>query len=99
MKKIILMVVAVLMVSTVNAQNDSVSLASQKTCPQTRKKVGSRLLLQSAPFYWSLWCHQFPFQTQERDRAHGKRMDAQNVLRYENIIITDRYCSHCGERL
>lgn len=53
----------------------------------------------SAPFYWPFWCHQFPFQTQERDRAHGKRMDAQNVLRYENIIITDRYCSHCGEKL
>ena len=46
----------------------------------------SRLLLQSAPFYWPLWCYQFPFQTQERDRAHGKRMDAQNVLRYENLI-------------
>ena len=28
------------MVSTVNAQTDSVSVASQKNCPQTRKKVG-----------------------------------------------------------
>ena len=34
------MIVAVLMVSTVNAQTDSVSLASKETCPQTRKKVG-----------------------------------------------------------
>ena len=34
------MIIAVLMVSTVNAQSDSVSLASQETCPQTRKKVG-----------------------------------------------------------
>lgn len=40
MKKIILMIVAVLMVSAVNAQNDSVSLTSQETSPQTRKKVG-----------------------------------------------------------
>ena len=40
MKKIVLMIVAVLMVSTVNAQTDSVSLASKETCPQTRKKVG-----------------------------------------------------------
>ena len=34
------MIVAVLMVSTVNAQTDSVILAGQDTCPQTRKKVG-----------------------------------------------------------
>ena len=34
------MIIAVLMVSTVNAQTDSVSLASQETCPQSRKKVG-----------------------------------------------------------
>ena len=40
MKKIVLMIIAVLMVSTVNAQTDSVSLASQETSPQTRKKVG-----------------------------------------------------------
>ena len=40
MKKILFMIVAVLMVSTVNAQTDSVSLAGQDTCPQTRKKVG-----------------------------------------------------------
>lgn len=36
MKKIVLMIIAVLMVSTVNAQTDSVGLASL----QTRKKVG-----------------------------------------------------------
>ena len=40
MKKFLLIVFAVLMVSTVNAQTDSVSVASQKNCPQTRKKVG-----------------------------------------------------------
>ena len=40
MKKILLMIVAVLTVSTVNAQTDSVGLTSQKTCPQARKKVG-----------------------------------------------------------
>ena len=40
MKKILFMIVAVLMVSTVNAQTDSVILAGQDTCPQTRKKVG-----------------------------------------------------------
>ena len=40
MKKILLVIVAVLLVSTVNAQSDSVSLAGQETCPQTRKKVG-----------------------------------------------------------
>ena len=40
MKKIFLMIIAVLMVSTVNAQTDSVSLASQETRPHTRKKVG-----------------------------------------------------------
>ena len=40
MKRILLMIAAVLMVSTVSAQPDSVSLASQKTGPQTRKKVG-----------------------------------------------------------
>ena len=40
MKKILLMIIAVLMVSTVNAQTDSVSLASQETRPHTRKKVG-----------------------------------------------------------
>ena len=34
------MIVAVLMVSTVNAQTDSVILAGQDTCPQTRKKDG-----------------------------------------------------------
>ena len=40
MKKILFMIVAVLLVSTVNAQSDSVILAGQDTCPQTRKKVG-----------------------------------------------------------
>ena len=40
MKKILLMMIAVLMVSTVDAQTDSVRLASQDTFPQTRKKVG-----------------------------------------------------------
>jgi NTE family protein len=40
MKKILLMMIAVLMVSTVNAQTDSVIMASQETSPQTRKKVG-----------------------------------------------------------
>ena len=40
MKKFLLIVFAVLMVSTVNAQTDNVSVASQKNCPQTRKKVG-----------------------------------------------------------
>ena len=34
------MIIAVLMVSTVNAQTDSVGLASLQTGPQTRKKVG-----------------------------------------------------------
>jgi NTE family protein len=40
MKKIVLTILAVLMIGTANAQTDSVSLASQETCPQTRKKVG-----------------------------------------------------------
>ncbi len=40
MKKILLMIIAVLMVSTVNAQTDSISQASQEICLQTRKKVG-----------------------------------------------------------
>ena len=34
------MIVAVLLVSTVNAQSDSVSLANQENSPKTRKKVG-----------------------------------------------------------
>ena len=40
MKKILLVIVAVLMVSAVNAQTDSVSLANQENSPKTRKKVG-----------------------------------------------------------
>ena len=40
MKKILFMIVAVLLVSTVNAQSDSVSLANQENSPKTRKKVG-----------------------------------------------------------
>jgi NTE family protein len=40
MKKILLVIVAVLMVSAVKAQTDSVSLANQENSPKTRKKVG-----------------------------------------------------------
>lgn len=40
MKKYLSMMIAVLMVSTVNAQTDSISLASQDSYPQSRKKVG-----------------------------------------------------------
>ncbi|MBP5340642.1 MAG: patatin-like phospholipase family protein [Prevotella sp.] len=40
MKKIILMIIAVLMVSTANSQTDSIGLSSQETRPHTRKKVG-----------------------------------------------------------
>ena len=40
MKKILLVIIAVLMVSAVNAQTDSVSLANQENSPQTRKKDG-----------------------------------------------------------
>ena len=40
MKNILWMMMAVLMVSTVNAQTDSVSLASQETSSKTRKTVG-----------------------------------------------------------
>lgn len=41
MKKILFMIVAVLLVSTVNAQSDSVSLANQENSPKTRKKSAS----------------------------------------------------------